>query len=117
MSCQLCNLRHKANHLFIDPAAEDREVVVGFREHVPVALGGDVRAERTIRRLGLRRPELNERREAHLALVTRIYMLAIGHPDTSLKTEALVSLRELASPKAEYSLMVRTYLRAHGMSV
>lgn len=138
LSCQLCNQRFKANHfplekgsprarfhghdvtrertMFINPAAEDPEVVIGFREHVPIALGNDARARRTIRRLGLRRPELNEHRRERLAMIEALHALAVANPQTSLAGEALVLLRQLATPRSEYSLMVRTFLRTKGMA-
>jgi len=139
LSCQLCNQRFKANHfplekgspraryhghdvarerpMFINPADEDPTTRIGFRMHVPHALNADPRAKRTIRRLGLTRTELNRHREEHLKHVEIIFELAQGHPMTSLVADAQALLVRMAAPEAQYSLMVRTWLRARGMQV
>lgn len=139
LSCQLCNQRHKANHfplekgsrrsrfhghdialersMFIDPAREDPEALIGFRENVPIALGDDPRARRTVRWPGLRRPELNEHRRERLAVVEALHALATANPRTSHAGAALAMLRKMTTPQGEYSLMVRTFLRRKGMSL
>jgi uncharacterized protein (TIGR02646 family) len=139
LSCQLCNQRFKANHfplekgspraryhghdvarerpMFINPAEEDPTTRIGFRMHVPHALNADPRAKRTIRRLGLTRMELNRHREEHLKKDEMIFALAQGHPKTSLVADAHALLARMAAPEAQYSLMVRTWLRARGMQV
>ncbi|MFO0604960.1 MAG: hypothetical protein U0324_17390 [Polyangiales bacterium] len=136
LACQLCNQRFKANHfplekgstrarfhghdvarerpLFIDPAREDPAGRLGFREHVPVALSNDRRARVTIARLGLRRPELNERRREHLAIVQVLFAVAQGDPQLLLSVQAHDLLQRMAAPDAEYSAMVRTWLLAAG---
>jgi len=84
-ACERCNRRHKKNlfplidplrrarshrdatvheaPVFVDPSAEDREQYITFREHVPVAIGGNARGEQTIDALGLGRSDLNADRE------------------------------------------------------
>ncbi|HWU90237.1 MAG TPA: hypothetical protein VN253_23395 [Kofleriaceae bacterium] len=136
-ACQLCNQRHKKSlfpladpaqraqthrdtvaheaPLFIDPSTEDPRKHISYREHVPIAIGGNARGERTIGALGLRRAELNADREEHLAKMLLLYKAASlsGIPN-DLRTEIRMSLEEAIAPEAEYSLMCETAIGALG---
>lgn len=129
-SCERCNRRHKKNLFplvdparratthrdsvaneapyFVDPSAEDPEPYITYRDHVPVAIGGNARGEQTIDALGLRRPELNTDREEHLErlrLLQKITAnLAVPH---DLRDQALTLLTKATATGAEYSLMCR----------
>lgn len=133
-ACERCNRRHKKNlfplqdaarrartpraelteeaPLFIDPSAEDPALYIGFRDHVPYAIGGNPRGESTIEALGLRRPELMADRERHLAQfgVLRALMdeefSALEKLD-HLRSRASALLDRQTRPDAEYAAMVR----------
>jgi uncharacterized protein (TIGR02646 family) len=97
-ACELCNRRHKKNlfplidpsrraksrqvgidnetPVFIDPSTEDPERYITYRDHVPVAIDGNLRGKRTIKALGLDRSELNADREKHLANLLALHEAA-----------------------------------------
>jgi len=131
LSCTLCNQRFKKNlfplkraarrarnhqdsmaaeePLLIDPGAEDPEALIGFREEVPYAIDGSERGESTISILGLRRPELAERRRDYLVTVKMLRVVAATHePEAQEARKMLVRIQEDSS---EYSSMVRAALR------
>ena len=134
-ACERCNRRHKKNlfpltdparraksprhniaheaPIFIDPSAENPEQYIHFREHVPVAIGGNVRGEQTIDALGLRRPDLNADREKHLEIVRTLHAVATN-PDVpdELRRQTRTLLKKSTSPEAEYSLMCRVAVAA-----
>ena len=136
-ACERCNRRHKRSFfplsdparraqsprdavaseapLFIDPSAEDPRQLISFREHVPIAISGNVRGEQTIEALGLRRPELNADRERHLSHLSMLHKVA-AHPDVpiDLRTEARSCLAKLTAREAEYSLMCQVAIDALG---
>jgi uncharacterized protein (TIGR02646 family) len=136
-SCERCNRRHKKNFfplfdparrarshrdavvaeapLFIDPSAEDPRPLISYRQHVPIAVGGNARGEQTIEALGLRRPELNADRERHLSRLPLLHIVA-RHPDVpaALRALARVDLVKLTAPEAEYSLMCQVAVDALG---
>jgi uncharacterized protein (TIGR02646 family) len=108
-ACERCNRRHKMNlfplidpsqrakssqariadetPVFIDPSAEDPELSITYRDHVPVAVDGNLRGKRTIKALGLDRPDLNADREKHLANVQALHDAATlpGVPACKIK--------------------------------
>jgi len=129
-SCERCNRRHKGSAfplanpksrvrtpadsldaevpLFIDPSIEDPALFVSFRDHVPFAIDGNRRGARTIETLGLRRQDLNERREEHLnRLKCLLRVLAEPQVSAQLKQEVEALLVRMAEDSAEYSLMSR----------
>ena len=134
-ACEECNRRHKKNEfpladparrarthlddltnedpLFIDPAGEDPEAYIDFREHMPFATGGNERGERTLDALGLRRPELNTRREEHLALLKMIFDMAhLPGASPSERAHAQDLLHRMTSVSAEYAAMSRAAVQA-----
>lgn len=134
-SCERCNRRHKKNRfpltdparrarsprdvlddeapVFIDPSAEDPEQYISYREHVPIAVGGNARGEQTIEALGLRRPALNADRERHLSQVKHLHIVASNaHVPDDLRAQSRELLAKLTAPDAEYSLMSRVAIAA-----
>jgi len=136
-ACERCNRQHKKNRfplsdparrarshrdataheapVFIDPAAEDPELYITYREHVAIAVGGNARGEQTIEALGLRRPALNADREKHLATVKTLHAIA-SNPDVPdrLRIETRALLSRFVTRDAEYSLMCRVAVAALG---
>lgn len=136
-ACERCNRRHKKNlfpltdpgrrarshrdasihevPIFVDPAAEDPEQYIGYRDHVPIAIGGNIRGQQTIDALGLRRPDLNADREKHLAVVKTLLEIATN-PDVprDLRTRTQTLLTAFVANEAEYSLMCRVAVDALG---
>ena len=131
LSCTLCNQRFKKNlfplqkasrrarnhqgdvaaeePLLIDPGAEDPESLIGFREEVPYAVNGSSRAESTITILGLRRPELAERRRDYLVTVKMLRVVAASRaPEAQEARRVLVRIQE---DSGEYASMVRAAMR------
>jgi len=136
-ACERCNRRHKRSYfplvdparraqthrdavadeapLFIDPSAEDPRPYISYREHVPIAINGNARGERTIVQLGLRRRELSADRERHLSQLQTLHMAA-SLPDVpaNLRARARTDLAKLIAPEAEYSLMCQIAVEALG---
>jgi uncharacterized protein (TIGR02646 family) len=138
-SCQICNQTHKRNHfplldaatranshqqaiaveqpVLIHPANENPEDFISFREEIPVAVNGNTRGEGTIKKLGLDRESLNEKRRSVLAPVRNIYDLAKGIPDTypELKQKAKLIVNQYFEQavlgKAEYASMLRSFFK------
>lgn len=127
-ACERCNRRHKRNEfplatrsgagtaqavaseqpLFIDPSAEDPTPFITYREHVPIAVGGDGRGERTIESLGLRRVELQRDREEHLERLKLLRVVATS-PEVPqrLRDEAAALIARSMTDAAEYASMCR----------
>jgi len=74
----------------VDPSAEDPEAYITYRDHVPVAVGGNARGEQTIDALGLRRRELNSDREEHLERLRMLQAVA-SSPDVPNELRAQAS--------------------------
>jgi hypothetical protein len=95
--------------LFIDPATEDPELLIAFRDHVPYPVGNNARGRRTIESLGLGRGPLSEDREDHFQKLWVIYWASMqpsAPPAERARFEDL--LRRMTSPTAEYAAMSRT---------
>ncbi len=135
-ACEPCNRRHKASlfplvdervrartpaddigretPLFIDPAAEDPSVHIGFREEYPYAVGGSARGVETVRALGLDRPELVERRRERLNRVRLLRRAADklkrkrDQESKDLAREIEAHLLETNTDAAEYAAMIRS---------
>ncbi|WP_143177896.1 hypothetical protein [Cystobacter ferrugineus] len=131
LSCTLCNQQFKRNlfplktptrrarnhkddvaaedPLLLDPAADDPESFISFRQEVPYAVGGNKRGETTIRTLGLRREELAEQRRKHLSHVKALRsLIRLGAPE-ALEAQAL--LQRMQQDAGEYAAMTRAFLR------
>jgi uncharacterized protein (TIGR02646 family) len=140
-SCQICNQTYKRNHfplldattranshqqaiageqpLLIHPANENPEEFISFREEIPVAVNGNARGEGTIKKLGLDRESLNEKRRTVLAEVSFIYFVAKDIPATNpeLKQRAKLKVAQYFQQaelgKAEYASMLRSFFRTN----
>lgn len=137
LACEVCNRKYKStlfpladparrarspeaqealageSPLLLDPAADDPERFIGFRDEVP--FGRDVRGETTIAFLGLADTPRCEARADVLELVrTLLEMLLIatdvGSPRDADK--ALGHLLRMSSDRGVYAAMVRAHLRA-----
>lgn len=132
LACALCNRRHKKNHfpllnegrrarkhhdaisfeqpVFIHPANEDPEALIGFREHVPFARRGNTRGRATIRELGLKRQPLMEQRAQLLETLRLLIDARNNVPDVPIRKKIDRHLREATKPRAPFSAMVRCFL-------
>ncbi|WNG13592.1 hypothetical protein [Cystobacter fuscus] len=131
LSCTLCNQQFKRNlfplktpkrrarnhkddvsvedPLLLDPAADDPETFISFRQEVPYAVEGNKRGETTIRTLGLRRVELAEQRRRHLSHVKALQTISkLPIPEAS---EARDQLQSMQQDSSEYAAMTRAFLR------
>jgi uncharacterized protein (TIGR02646 family) len=131
LSCTLCNQRFKRNlfplrtptrrarshqdevtaedPLLLDPAMDDPEALLSFREEVPYAVRGNARARATVRLLGLQREELAEQRRGRLDLVKALQaLIRLGAPEAR---EARNQLQRMQQDSAEYAAMTRAFLR------
>ncbi len=140
LSCEKCNQRYKKNYfplanntrafshhdnvdleepLFVHPGKENAEAFITFNEEVPVAINDNLRGAATIKRLGLDRELLNERRREKLNTIRVIYKLAKGYPDTypELKEEAKQEIykiyEESQLDSTEYASMLRAFFKKH----
>ena len=133
-ACALCNRRHKRNSfpllrgsqrgrshldsvskeqpLFIYPANEAPESMIGFRAHIPYARGGNIRARQTIEELGLKRKELMEVRAKHLARLRLLVEAAANLPRGSVRAKIEKHLQEATHDSEPFSSMVRSFLAA-----
>jgi uncharacterized protein (TIGR02646 family) len=129
-ACERCNRRHKKNlfplteparrarshrdsivgevPFFVDPSAEDPTQYIGYREHVPIAIAGNVRGQLTIDALGLSRSELGEDRETHLETL-KVVHATLSLPDVPdrVRGSARNVLAKMISPAGKYSVMCR----------
>jgi uncharacterized protein (TIGR02646 family) len=132
LSCTLCNQQFKKN-LFplqtptlrarshkddvtaedprlLDPAVDDPEAFISFREEVPYAVQGNARGEATIRTLGLRREALAEQRRKHLEQVKTLRdLIEIGQEPYAAQARNL--LQRMRQDATEYASMTRAFLR------
>ena len=137
LACQLCNQRHKENlfplrnprkralchhddvgqeqPLLINPAEVDPGEYILFRSEVPQGIDEDGIGEATIEALGLRRPELNERRWRRLKELKCLYETADLKPPVRVSQVAWALLKRSVQDSAEYSAMARAAL-ASGFS-
>lgn len=91
LSCQICNQRFKRNFfplidpgqratshqedikqeepLFVNPADDEPEDFIGFREEFPFAVNGNRRGDKTITAIGLERTDLEEMRRDRLKVI------------------------------------------------
>ncbi|OJT16818.1 hypothetical protein BO221_47805 [Archangium sp. Cb G35] len=131
LACTLCNQQFKKNlfplqtparrarshkedvtaedPLLLDPAVDDPESFISFREEVPYAVDGNARGEATIRALGLRRETLAEQRRKHLSLVNALRrLIALRDPEAAKARRLLQDMRQ---DSGEYASMTRAILR------
>ncbi|WNG52104.1 hypothetical protein F0U60_54365 [Archangium minus] len=131
LSCTLCNQQFKRNlfplrtperrarnhkvdvtaedPLLLDPAVDDPEEFISFREEVPYAVKGNARGKATIRTLGLQREELAEQRRKHLRLVKALQqIIELRIPEAEEARNQLLSMQQ---DSEEYASMTRAFLR------
>ncbi len=103
--------------LLINPVQQDPEEFIGFNEYMPYAINDNQYGETTIDILNLRRGDLQRQRKKRLdefnALLTIIKKAAknIENSDwQALADEALISIRQMVLPQAQYSAMIKTAL-------
>jgi hypothetical protein len=101
--------------LLLDPAVEDPETFISFREEVPYSVDGNARGEATIRTLGLRREALAEQRRKHLDHVKALQQL-IELGKEPYASEARNLLQRMQQDSGEYAAMTRAFLRVPGGS-
>jgi uncharacterized protein (TIGR02646 family) len=128
-SCQICNQAHKKNFfplanptrrakshaddvkrekaLLIDPAAENPEDFIGFRQEIAFARNGNRRGKATIDIVGLNRPDLCEQRRELLVQVRLLVDLL-----TALREEANDSAPPVAANLAASIASIETQLRS-----
>jgi uncharacterized protein (TIGR02646 family) len=133
LACTLCNQQFKRNlfplstptrrarshqdditaedPLLIDPAQEDPEALISFRQEVPYAVGGNARGAATIDALGLQREALAEQRRDRLAIVATLRSI-IDSGLESHAAEARRMLDDMRKDSAQYASMTRAFLRA-----
>ncbi|MFY0562316.1 hypothetical protein ACN28E_00620 [Archangium lansingense] len=131
LACTLCNQQFKKNlfplqtpsrrtrshkedvteedPLLLDPAVDNPEAFISFREEVPYAVDGNARGETTIRTLGLRREALAEQRRRHLSHVEALrQLIELRTPEAS---KARKLLQRMQQDSGEYAAMTRAFLR------
>ena len=130
LACSLCNQRFKKNFfpladagtraqshhddvsaeapLFIDPARDAPEELIGFREEIAFPIDDDPRGRATIEALGLNRPELSERRlDHHRMLATIRNLVQLLPSDSEAALEARAVLEAAVRDDAQYASMAR----------
>ncbi len=97
--------------MLVDPAAENPRDHIRYNGDAPYALTG--RGQRTIERLGLRRGDLLERRQALLRTLTQLRSVveALG-PTAPEAREATTHMQQLTESSEEFSSMVTDFLAA-----
>jgi hypothetical protein len=103
--------------LFIDPATQDPEEHISFRQEIPFPVGGSRAGKATIEALGLDREILNERRRDRLAQLRILAKLVEMEPSASaelvqLIDEAKTLLDESITHAAEFAGMGRAAAKA-----
>ena len=117
---QIVNLLSSLSHhtdlsieqpLFIDPAKDDPEQYISFREEVPYPIDGNERGHATIEQLGLNRKELREVRLDHYRMLRTLHELlelAKDFPDDAATVEkARALLAQAVQSSAQYAGMAR----------
>ncbi len=94
--------------LFIHPEKENPEEFIEFRGIYPQPIKNNSRGKTTIKRTGIDRPFLDERRLEKYRVMKAIYML-IHSPngDNSIKKEWQKLLNEATQDSAEFASMIR----------
>jgi len=132
--CEKCNRSYKRNYfplsnpahramshlhdlsreqaLIIHPEKEDCEQFIEFIGISPKTINGNIKGKETIKRVGLNRPFLNERRRDFYMAIKEIYLLS---QDSTLPETKRVKLKKLvieyAQPDKEYTSMIRCAIK------
>lgn len=102
---------------FINPAAQDPEEHISFRQEIPFPVDGSLIGKATIEALGLNREILNERRRDRLKHLKMLAELVAMEPTATadlvpLIRKARVLLAESTDDAAEYAGMARAAAQA-----
>lgn len=145
LSCGSCNSRNKRNlfpliepanrarthadstareqPLFLSPADDDPETLIGWRAEIAFAVGGNTRATTTINELGLNRKALRDICRDHLRTLARVMdsmhiaeKLLIENPTdpevAQLNDDLQAWLADVQKDNAEFTAMSRAAVRA-----
>jgi hypothetical protein len=134
LACQICNQVFKKNlfplsnpsaratshkkkiggekPLFINPSEDDPKKFISFRCEVPFPLNNHPKAKATIEGLGLKRPQLNERRLERYQKLKLLYQIAYKLPPIEESSEAKELINEAVQDTAEYANMARAAIKA-----
>ena len=134
LSCQICNQQYKKNYfplitettralnhnydikvedaLFIDPTNENPEEYIEFEKNIPKSINNNIRGEVTIKKMGLNRDVLNEKRLKTLNLVEMLCNVAKKLPGTSDEVaEVKEYIIDIQKDTGKYASMLRCYFR------
>ena len=92
--------------LLINPAEDDPEQYLSFRQEAAYAIDGNLRGKATIEVLGLNREWLIERRRERLGLLVCAHVLA-EHPELPGSADARLVVAKAPQDDAEYAAMAR----------
>lgn len=128
-SCQMCNQRHKKNLFplvdaakrakkpsdsltaekpaFIDPGKVDPSNHITFVKEVAVPVNGSVLGKKSIKELGLNRPDLLERRLEKLHLLSSLKALIDTGSPSPERTNARNIIASHKKTTGEYSAMIK----------
>lgn len=133
-SCKTCNssykqsffplsnptTRAKSHHdnlkieepLFIHPAKENPEKYIEFIGSSPRAINGNVKGQKTIDRIGLRRPWVDIKRKDHYKTYKEIYKLSQDKELSKVKRGKLFKIvKDASQNKAPYASMIRSAIK------
>jgi uncharacterized protein (TIGR02646 family) len=133
-SCETCNRSYKRNffplenpderaksHLddlslerpiIINPAVDDPEEFIEFYGHHPKAINGNRKGSETIKRTGLERPFMNDRRRNHYLILKGIFQASKEASLTQTQRDGFYALlADAAKSESEYAAMIRCAIR------
>ena len=121
-SCTKCNRKYKNDNYdeqapYINPYNEEPENFIMSNGAILFPFQGNERGEITIVRLGLNRPELVEQRYNRIQEIDKAIKACFRTSNEILKQNALDELKKEAYRDKEYSLVIKTLLKQHGINV
>lgn len=134
LSCAKCNSSYKRNFfplanphqratshlidinqeepLLVDPTKDNPEDFIEFIGYTPKAINGNKKGKETIKRTGLDRPFLDNRRRDIYLLYKQLYFAAQNPKiPASTRQEFINSIMEETKPEAQYSSMIKCAIR------
>jgi uncharacterized protein (TIGR02646 family) len=118
-SCWVCNNRKRdflnRQNPLLNPYRDDPSNHIRSFGPFLAHLNGNTRAELTLRRLHLNRPDLRERRKEALDSVLRLLDKYHNEQDADLKSLLHGELLDCASPNNEFSSTVRQFIIDNGI--
>lgn len=98
----------KEEPLIIHPSIDEPEDFIEFRGHHLRAIHGNLKGKATIKRIGLDRPFIDERRRDHYLIMKKIFFLSKNENLSKIKRLELLKIVQRASEKdKEYASMIR----------